>query len=291
MTAAEAPLSLPGVEGAADHDGDNITDWCLEQFRGRYDDPSITKDDIWEYLYGVMHAPDWRERYQHDLRRSLPRVPLADDFEAFRSAGRRLIDLHIGYDNADEHLAVVVEVDGDPDDGSAQRDAYRIEDKMRWGRGPDGEDRTVLRINSRCRLLHIPARAHSYKISGRSPLAWAVDTLQVKTDKESGTVDDPNSWGQWADRPFELIRHMRRLVTVCVETAEIVEALPPSLPPQQPPANAGQDPRPRSDDTDAHRPAAADRAPQAQKPDAPPPEDQAGPPLPRRRRRKIRGFG
>ena len=84
-------------------DQDNITDWCLEQFQSHYSDLSITKDDIWEYLYGVMHAPDWRERYKHDLQRNLPRIPFAPDFEAFRKAGRELIDLHIGYETCDEH--------------------------------------------------------------------------------------------------------------------------------------------------------------------------------------------
>ena len=83
-------------------DDDNITDWCLEQFHGRYGD-HITKDDVWEYLYGVMHAPDWRERYKHDLQRNLPRIPLADDFEAFRATGRKLMDLHINYETCDEH--------------------------------------------------------------------------------------------------------------------------------------------------------------------------------------------
>ena len=63
---------------APDHDGrDNITDWCLNEFRKRYRNNTITKDHIWEYLYGVMHAPDWRKRYRYDLQRNLPRVPFA----------------------------------------------------------------------------------------------------------------------------------------------------------------------------------------------------------------------
>ena len=78
-----------GFGDSSSDDGDNVTDWCLEKFHARYRDESITKDDIWEYLYGVMHAPDWRDNYKHDLQRNLPRVPFAPDFEAFRSAGPR----------------------------------------------------------------------------------------------------------------------------------------------------------------------------------------------------------
>ena len=94
----------------------------------------ITKDGIWEYTYGVMHAPDWRERYRHDLQRNLPRIPLAEDFEAFRSAGRDLMDLHIGYETVEE-WPVECRVDGVLDEGEADSDAYRIENKMRWGKG------------------------------------------------------------------------------------------------------------------------------------------------------------
>lgn len=223
------PSALPGLEpGPADDD--NITDWALDQFRTRYG-PHITKDSIWEYTYGAMHAPDWRERYRHDLQRNLPRIPLAEDFEAFRSAGRELMDLHIGYEMVDE-WPVECQVDGAPDEGGADPDAYRIENKMRWGKADDGgEDCSVLHINSRCCLTGIPAEAEDYKVSGRSPRRWAIASLRVKHDKASGIVDDPNGWDEWSDEPFNLIRHLRRLVTVSVETARIVASLPPALAP------------------------------------------------------------
>ncbi len=213
-------------------DDDNITDWCLGHFRSHYRTDEITKQDIWEYMYGVMHAPDWRERYRHDLQRNLPRIPLAPDFEAFRSAGRRLMDLHVGYETVSE-WPVTCLVDGKPDEGEADPDAYRItrDRKMRWGKAEDGKapDYRVFEINERCKLVGIPDEAHEYTVSGRSPLAWAIDSLRWKTDKASGIVDDPNGWHVWADQPFNLIRHLRRLVFVSVETAGIVSSLPPSL--------------------------------------------------------------
>ena len=224
-------LDIPGVGPTGDRD--NITDWCLDQFQAEYG-VEVTKDDVWEYLYGVMHAPDWRQRYRHDLQRNLARVPLAEDFEAFRSAGRQLMDLHIGYETVEEWL-VECRVDGEADEGHADDDAYRIEARMRWGKHPDGsEDRSVLYVNSRCRLVDIPQEVYEYTVSGRSPLQWAIDSLRVKHDKASGIVDDPNGWHVWADEPFNLIRHLRRLVRVSVETARIVASLPPSLPEPDP---------------------------------------------------------
>ena len=219
-------LDIPDVGPTGD--GDNITDWCLGQFQSKYGD-QVTKDDIWEYLYGVMHAPDWRQRYRHDLQRRLARIPLAEDFEAFRSAGRKLMDLHIGYQTVEEWQVGCL-VDGEPDEGQADGDAYRIESKMHWGTHPDrGTDHSVLLVNSRCQLVDIPPEAHDYDISGRSPLQWAIDSLHLKKDKASEIVDDPNTWHEWADEPFNLIRHLRRLVGVSVETARIVASLPPSL--------------------------------------------------------------
>lgn len=223
-----------GFEDLGADDGDNVTDWCLEQFHAHYDDQSITKDDIWEYIYGVMHAPDWRERYKHDLQRNLPRVPFAADFEGVRAAGRKLMDLHIGYDGVPEH-PVDCYLDGAIDnDGAADPatdpGAYRIE-KLSWGKSANRTpDRSVLTINSRCQLVGIPDAAHEYTISGRSPLQWAVDSLRHKYDKKSGITDDPNDWQAWADDPYNLIRHLRRLVHVSVESARIISELPPSLP-------------------------------------------------------------
>ncbi len=217
-----------GLDISSPTDTDNITDWCLQQFHNRYG-THITKDDIWEYLYGVMHAPDWRERYKHDLQRNLPRIPLADDFEAFRAAGRALINLHIDYETVDEYPVTCL-VDGQPDEGQSDTSAYLIEKKMRWGKTGKQEDKSILEINQRCKLIGIPDEAHQYTVSGRSPLAWAIDSLRHKLDKDSGLTDDPNGWHVWADEPFNLIRHLRRLIHISVETTRIVNSLPPSLP-------------------------------------------------------------
>ncbi|WP_419856138.1 type ISP restriction/modification enzyme [Candidatus Poriferisodalis sp.] len=222
-------LSLPLPDASTPTTSDNVTDWALEQFQAKYG-PDISKDDIWEYLYGVMHSPEWRMDYRHDLQRNLPRIPLADDFEPFRAAGRKLMDLHIGYETVDEYPVQCL-VDGEPDEGDADGSAYRIEGRMRWGKGSDGtEDRTVLVVNNRCQLVGIPVETVHYTVSGRTPLQWAIDSLRVKHDKASGIIDDPNGWRDWADEPFNLIRHLRRLVTVSYESAHIIAWLPTSRP-------------------------------------------------------------
>ena len=179
--------------------------------------------------HGRVSGTHRRQGYRHDLQRNLARIPLAEGFEAFRSAGRALMDLHIGYETVQE-WPVRCLVDGEPDEGQADDDAYRIESKMRWGSHADSStDHSVLHANSRCQLVEIPPEAHDYDVSGRSPLQWAIDSLRHKQDNASGIVDDPNGWHEWADEPFKLIRHLRRLVHVSVETARIVSSLPPAL--------------------------------------------------------------
>ena len=198
---------------------DNITDWCLRQFRTQYPALRITKDDIWHYLYGLLHAPDYRERFKADLSKDLPRIPFAPDFGAFRDAGAALAALHLGYETCPEH-GLPVDVDGIGDS------VYRLGSKaMQWGGTRKEPDRSVLHVTPAVTLRGIPEAAHSYVVNGRTPLEWAVDRLRIRQDKESGIVNDPNAW--FSDNPAALVSHLRHLVHVSVETVRIVEGLPP----------------------------------------------------------------
>lgn len=134
------------------------------------------------------------------------------------------MDLHVNYENVDEYPVTCL-VDGQPDEGDADPAAYQIDKRMRWAKDGKKTNRSVLEINDRCKLVDIPDETHNYTVSGRTPLDWAIDSLRFKVDKASGITDDPNGWHIWADEPFNLTR----LINVSVETARIVENLPPSL--------------------------------------------------------------
>lgn len=201
----------------------NISDWSLKKFQTLYSS-KISKSDIWEYLYGVMHAPDWRAEFKNELQKNLPRIPLVpgglSSFRAFQEAGNELFRLHADFETVPE-AELEIELD---DDGHC-----RIEERMNWA----DSSKSVLEINSSCRLKGIPPRAHTYQISGRSPLEWAVDSLRRKYDSDSGIVDDPNCWHLWENDSFELVRHLRRLAYIGIRTSEIVDSLPPSLPSEE----------------------------------------------------------
>ena len=196
-----------------DEDGsnrrDNITDWALARFRAHYQDGKITKWDIFHYVYGLLHHPVYRERYQANLKRDLPRIPFAPDFRAFAAAGARLAKLHVGYEEQPEYPLRKAETPEMPLD-------WRVE-KMRLSK-----DKTQLRYNSFLTLDGIPEAAFGYRLGNRSAVEWVIDQYRVKTDKRSGIVNDPNR----ADDPQYILRLIGKVISVSLETVKIVEGLP-----------------------------------------------------------------
>ncbi len=196
---------------------DNITDAALKAFRVHYTDEAITKDDIFDYVYGVLHAPAYRKRFANDLSKALPRIPMAPEFHAFAEAGRDLAILHLGYETCEEYPLEMIATSS----GDLQSHHFRL--GRRTMHFADKEERTVLIVNEHVRLAGIPPEAHEYVVNGRTPLEWFIDRYRVKTDKRSGIVNDPNAW---FDDPRDLIAAIRRIVHLSVKTVEIVEGLP-----------------------------------------------------------------
>ena len=196
-----------------DEDGtnrrENITDWALAQFRTHYHDDTITKWDIFHYVYGILHHPDYRERYQANLKRELPRLPYAPDFWGFAKAGDRLGEIHIGYETVPEYQLPFIENREVPLD-------WRVE-KMKLSK-----DKTQLMYNDFLTLDGIPAKAFDYRLGNRSALEWVIDQYRVKTDKRSGIINDPNRGG---DLQY-IVKLIGKVITVSLETVEIVEDLP-----------------------------------------------------------------
>ena len=212
---AEVQRELPGIESGRER-LDNISDTALRAFRVRYNDNTITKDAIFDYVYGVLHASAYRERFANDLAKELPRIPLAPDFHAFAKAGRELAELHLGYETCAEYpLEIVFAREGEPRPAH-----FRIGDRaMRFA----DDEKTVLAVNEHVSLRGIPASVHTYQVNGRSPLEWFIDRYRITQNKESGIVNDPNGW---FDDPRELVAAIRRIVHVSVETDRIVTGLP-----------------------------------------------------------------
>ena len=195
---------------------DGVTDFILERARKQYG-VNVTKEDIFYYVYGFLHSPEYRTTFANDLKKSLPRLPLVDDvrdFWAFSKAGRQLADLHIGYENVPPCPELVVT--------GAESGFFRVE-KMRFPK--KGQKDTIL-YNSAITITSIPARAYDYVVNGKSAIEWVMERYQVTTHKESGITNDPNDWAEEVGNPRYILDLLLSIVNVSLKTIEIVEGLP-----------------------------------------------------------------
>jgi predicted helicase len=193
---------------------ENITDGALEKVRLHYQNPAITKWDIFHYIYAVLHHPAYREKFADNLKRELPRIPFAPDFAAFAAAGRELARLHVEYETLEPWPLEWVENPAEPL-------SYRVEDKMRLNK-----DKTGLAVNPSLTLAGIPPETFEYRLGNRSALEWVVDQYRVTEDERSGIKSDPNR----EDDPQYIVRLVGQVVRVSIETARIVHSLPAVFP-------------------------------------------------------------
>ena len=214
--APDTTLTFAGIDKPPDRI-DNISDTALHAFREHYNDDTITKDAIFDYVYGVLHAPSYREAFANDLSKMIPRIPFAPDFHTFAAAGVALADLHLNYETCKQYpLELVYAHDGDP-----QPHHFRL--GTRAMRFTDKQAKTTLMINEHIQLAGIPEAAHRYVVNGRTPLEWFIDRYKITQDKDSGIVNDPNGW--FSD-PRDLVTAIERIVYVSVESTRIIEGLP-----------------------------------------------------------------
>ncbi len=200
---------------------DNITDAALRDYRRTYENDALTKDDIFYYVYGLLHSPAYRDQFAADLKKSLPRIPKARDFHGFAEAGRRLADLHLHYEQAEPYKGIVETVTGNAS-ATQPSELYRVA-KMKIPKVKGQADRSTIVYNTRVKLTNIPEEAYRYQLGARSAIEWIIDRFQVKVDKASGIINDPNDW---SDNPRYIIDLLKRIVTVSLETMKVVDNLP-----------------------------------------------------------------
>lgn len=223
LAAGEQVDMLPGVV-SVDGRKSGISDDALALFSSWYPSERITKEDVFYYVYGILHSPDYRERFADNLGKELPRIPRvkrAEDFWAFSRAGRKLGDLHVGFEQVPEYSATIEER------GQAKpKERYRVE-KMRFGGKGKTKDKSVIVYNAFVTVRDIPLDAYDYVVNGKSAIEWVMDRQTVSTDKASGIVKDANDYAtETVGDPRYPLSLLLRVITVSRETNAIVNALP-----------------------------------------------------------------
>ena len=206
---------------------DNITDEIKALYRDALGS-DITGDDIFQFVYGKLHDPVYRTKYAADLKKMLPHIETPSsraEFDKFAAAGQKLMDLHVNYETV-EPWPLDIQVKGD----EADRETWRVL-KMKWAKRKDPEtgknvnDVTKLIYNKRVTIAGIPEEADEYMLGSRSAVAWLIDRYQVKKDKASGIVNDPNDWADEVGNPRYIVDLIGKVVRVAMETVRIVDGL------------------------------------------------------------------
>lgn len=208
----EKDVDLFGKRTLVRHDG--VSEWIQHRAERQYG-TTVTKEEIFYYVYGFLHQPTYREAFAADLKKSLPRIPLVECYEDFKKTsdiGRQLAALHLNYETLEPYP---LEEKGDFSDTRVT--------KMKFG-GKGGKDRSTLIVNGTLTLRGIPEEAYRYQVNGRSPIEWAVDRYQVRQDKASSIINDPNLWAP--ENPRYIPDLIKRLVTLSIDSLNLIAALP-----------------------------------------------------------------
>jgi len=199
---------------------DGISDFILARVR-ELCGPKVVKLDIFHYVYGILHSPQYREKFAVNLKKTLPRLPLPGapkTFWAYSQAGKALAELHLNYETLPPHPAV-------KEDSPKPNPSTRVQ-KMRFAKREGAEDKTAIIYNDDITVWNIPLEAYDYVVNGKSAIEWIMERYQVSTHKESGIVNDPNHWCDEHDNPRYILDLLKSIVTLSLETRRIVTSLP-----------------------------------------------------------------
>lgn len=217
------------VSGESRKRRDSITDAGLAHFQSAYPAESIGKEDLFYYVYGILHSPDYCARYVDNLIKDLPRIPRmrkAEDFWLFSRAGRALAHLHLNYETVEKY-PLTIETKGPLTDADYRAEKMKFAKKKDPDTGKSINDRSTVIYNNKITLTGIPGAAWDYVVNGKAALDWVMERQAVRTDKDSGIVNDANDWAiDTMGNPRYPLELFQRVVTVSLETQKIVANLP-----------------------------------------------------------------
>ncbi|AQT45517.1 Methyltransferase domain-containing protein [Bartonella apihabitans] len=203
---------------------DAITDEALKYYQTAYSDNHITKEDLFYYIYGILHSPDFRARFSDNLVKELPHIPAVktlEDFKAFSKAGRALGHLHVNYECVEKFPVKLVTKKKTL--GAA--DFYVT--RMRYGGMGKNKDRSVIHYNDKITITGIPLAAYDYIVNNKTAIDWVMERQSIRIDKTSGIVNDANDFArETMHNPAYPLDLLLRVIAVSLETMKIIRDFP-----------------------------------------------------------------
>ncbi|GMC15536.1 DEAD/DEAH box helicase [Enterococcus faecalis] len=192
----------------------NLPKYIYEQdglFEGKLN--NVSNDMDFYYIYGLLHSEEYRIKYDNDLKKALPRIPEVKDKEKYVEIGKKLADIHLNYEDVPAYDSVSIVFKSD-------NPSFRVK-KMKH---PKRAQLDTIIFNEDIVITDIPERAYEYVVNGKPAIEWIIDQYQVKKDKKSGIVDDPN---EFSDNPKYIFNLLLSIINVSMQTMDLVESLPP----------------------------------------------------------------
>ncbi|GAA8152598.1 hypothetical protein HpBT121_09830 [Helicobacter pylori] len=184
-----------------------ISGYALNLFRKHYEDNSIAEEEIFYYIYAILHHKGYLEKYKNFLTKEGPRIALSEDFKELSILGKELAELHLNYESGEMHASVEYNLLE-----NAGMEGYYDVDKM-----TKKGDSIV--YNKNITITKIPKKAFEYVVNGKSAIDWVIERYKKTTDKDILIENNPNDYkgGKYV---FELLCRVIKLSEKSVDLIE-----------------------------------------------------------------------
>lgn len=172
----------------------------------------LDQGDVKYYVYAVLNSKEYQSRYQKNLGKEIPRIPILKNKEQYVEIGKKLADLHLNYENQQSWKDVSVEK-------KTENPSYKVT-KMKH---PHRGELSTIVYNKDITIRNIPEKAYRYIVNGRPAIDWIIDQYQIKVDNKSKIVDDPNKFS--VDSKY-ILRLLLSIITVSMKTLQIMDEFP-----------------------------------------------------------------
>ncbi|GAA9412484.1 hypothetical protein BTM426_12820 [Helicobacter pylori] len=184
-----------------------ISGYALNLFRRHYEDNSIAEEEIFYYIYAILHHKGYLEKYKNSLTKEDPRIGLSQDFKELSILGKELGELHLNYESGEMHASVEYKTLMNAE----EEGYYDVETMTKKG------DR--INYNNHIAITKIPKKAFEYVVNGKSAIDWVIERYKETTDKDSKIKNNPNDYagGKYV---FELLCRVIKLSEKSVDLIE-----------------------------------------------------------------------